>query len=165
MRLFDKTILSWSEPLFFLIRIRESWGWRNRILIALGATLLIFLGMFLLQPGQRTHLEEIGLAFAGGAMILFLMDYRNLQREVAVYEDSIIVSSTMKKSSFTKILLDKVESIQLKRPDEWKRSYGGMILNLGNGEGFMIAVPTKVTLDTLANILFRLGQTVELEGW
>lgn len=165
MALFNKTEIGWSEPLFFLIRIREGWGWRNRILIALGSAILIFLAMFLTQAGMRTHLEEAAIALAAGVFILFLMDYGNLQREISVHKDSIIVTSTMGKNWFTTIEYDRIESISLTRPEEWQRTYGGMILNFGDGEGFMIAVPTKVSLDTLANILNRLEQSVELSGW
>lgn len=164
MGLFESAKISWSEPLFFLIRIREKAGWRNRILLSLGAGVLIFLAMFFFQT-DRGLVEQIAVSAAAGLVILLLMDYGNLQREVSVYEDSVVVSSTMGRNWFTTIKFENVASINLIRPEEWNRSYGGMVLNQGAEDGFMVAVSSKVALETLANILHRLEQFVQLSDW
>ena len=120
--------------------------------------------MFFFQT-DRGLVEQIAVSAAAGLVILLLMDYGNLQREVSVYEDSVVVSSTMGRNWFTTIKFENVASINLIRPEEWNRSYGGMVLNQGAEDGFMVAVSSKVALETLANILHRLEQFVQLSDW
>lgn len=165
MGLFEFAQISWSEPLLFLLRIRGRAGWRNRILLAFAGAAVIFVAMIAFQSEQRTPLEAAAIAVAAGAVILLLMDYGNLQREVSVYKDKVVVSSTLGRNWFKTIKFENVASINLIRPEEWERSYGGMILKTGGEDGFMVAVPVKVSLDTLANILHRLEQRVQLSDW
>ena len=49
------------------------------------------------------------------------------------------------------------------RPEQWNRPWGAMVIGLGGEGGFLLAVPKKVSLETLADILHRLGVAVETD--
>ena len=57
MKLFSATQMSWSEPLFFLVRLRERRGWTRRGLLLLVIFLVMFLAIhFTAQPAAGARL-------------------------------------------------------------------------------------------------------------
>lgn len=161
MKLFSSTQISWSEPWFFLLRIREARQWRGRLLLAIGISVVMFLAMYFFGAGRQGLPGMIGISLAAGFVLVALMDARNLQRDVTVKEDCIIVGNSFGHGGwFTTFKLDAIRSVRLTRPEEWGMPYGGMVIG-----DFLVAVPNKVSLQTLANILHRLGVAVSLSGW
>jgi hypothetical protein len=167
MKLFSSTQISWNEPWFFLIRIREAWGWRRRLLLAIGISAVMFLAIYFFGAGQRGLPGTIGISLAAGFVLVALFDVGNIQREVTVKEDCIIVNSAvghgwgwLKTFNF-----DAVDAVQLMRPDEWGKAYGGMVVVASIEDNFLVAIPKKVSLKTLADILHRLGVAVSLSEW
>ncbi|MEQ9408291.1 MAG: hypothetical protein RIK87_11220 [Fuerstiella sp.] len=146
------------------IRIRNARGWLLRLAIALAVVVVMFLATYFLDNGRFGLLEASALSLACGLVILLLMDKGNIQREVTVKDDCIIVNSAMGRTWFETFKLEKIDSVQLMRPEEWDYSVGGMLVDHGD-DVFMVAVPQKVSLDTLANILYRLDLAVSLTGW
>jgi hypothetical protein len=57
-----------------------------------------------------------------------------------------------------------VLQVTLMRPDDWSLPHGAMLVHTSD-DVFMLAVPQKVSLDTAANVLHRLGVKVLLKGW
>jgi hypothetical protein len=165
VKLISSTQISWNEPWFFLIRIREAWGWRRRLLLAIGISVVMFLAIYFFGGGDQRGLPgTIGISLAAGFVIVALMDVGNIQREVTVKEDCIIVGSSVGRGWFETFKFDAIDGIRLMRPDEWGKAYGGMVV-ASTDDSFLVAVPKKVSLDTLANILHHLGVAVSLTGW
>lgn len=104
MKLFSSTQISWSEPWFFLISIREVWGWRRRILLAIAIAALMFVGTYFFGGGRFGLPESIGISIVCGLVLVSLLDVGNLQREVTIKEDCIIVGSTIGQSWFCDLL-------------------------------------------------------------
>jgi len=163
MKLLSSTQISWNEPWLFLIRIREGWGWRRRLLLALGISAVLFAAVFFFQP-QRGLPASIAISLLAGFVLVALMDVGNLQREVTVKDDCIIVNSAISNWWFETFQLDAIQSVQLMRPEEWEKPYGGMVIHTA-GDSFLVAVPNKVSLKTLADVLHRLKVAVTLSGW
>lgn len=164
MALLSSTQISWSEPWFFLIRIREAWGWRRRLLLALGLSLVMFLAIYFFGLGRLTLPGMIGISLAAGFVLVALLDVGSIQRDVTVSDDRIIVSSSVGRGWFKTFKFESINSIQLIRPEEWEKPWGGMIIH-ARDDSFLVAVPRKVALATLADVLHRLGLTVTLSGW
>ncbi|MBT4867386.1 MAG: hypothetical protein HON53_19965 [Planctomycetaceae bacterium] len=164
MKLFSSTQISWAEPWFFLIRIREAWGWRRRILLAIGISIVMFLGIYFLGNQIGGLPGTIGISLAAGYVLVALLDVGNVQRDVTVYDDRIVVSSSMGRGWSETFKFDAVNGIQLMHPADWGKPYGGMLIAVTN-DTFLVAVPNKVPLGALANILDRLGLAVTLTDW
>lgn len=163
MKMFASTQISWSEPWFFLQRIREPRGWRRFFLLAIGITVLMFLAIYFFAPA-RGLASTIGISLACGFVAVALLDFVNIQREVTVQEDRIIVNSVGGRW-FETFKFDAIEGVRLMRPEEWDRPWGAMVIGLGGEDEFLLAVPKKVSLETLADILHRLGVAVILPDW
>ncbi|MHC4400586.1 MAG: hypothetical protein ACYTG0_12995 [Planctomycetota bacterium] len=164
MKLFSSTQISWNEPWFFLIRIREAWGRRRRLLLAIGISVVMFLAIYFFGAGPRGLPGTIGISLAAGFVLVALFDVGNIQREVTVKEDCIIVNSAVGRGWFETFKLDAIDGVRLTRPAEWGKAYGGMVI-AAPGDDFLVAVPNKVSLKTLADMLHRLGVAVSLSGW
>ncbi|MFC1596559.1 hypothetical protein ACFL5Q_01250 [Planctomycetota bacterium] len=163
MKMFSSTQISWSEPWFFLLRIREPRGWRRWLLLAIGFSVLVFLAIYFFAPARGLP-SAIGISLACGFVLVALLDVVNIQREVTVEEDCIIVNSAGGRW-FETLKFDSIEGVRLMRPEQWNRPWGAMVIGLGGEDEFLLAVPNKVSLETLANILHRLGVAVILPGW
>jgi hypothetical protein len=50
------------------------------------------------------------------------------------------------------------------RPEDWNKSVTAMLITTAD-DAFVLGVPHKVSLDTVANVLHRLGVEVALAGW
>lgn len=164
MKLISPTQIAWSEPWFFLLRIRETRRWWQRLILALAVSALMFAVMHFFGGGQRAVVEVVGISLAAGFVLVLLLDTNKIQRDVTVKDDCIIVGTSMGRGWFHTIEFKDIQSIQLTRPEEWSRPYGAMVIDFGD-EAFLVAVPNKVSLVTLANILNRLGVAVSLSGW
>lgn len=163
MKLFASTQISWSEPWFFLLRIREPGGWLRRGLLALAIAVVMFVAMYYF--GQQPSIPIMLLGSVGAGLVLVAaMDLPNIQRDVTVQEDCIIVGSTAGRGRFTTINFKVIEGVQIVRPDEWEYRWAGMVVDRGE-DGFLTAIPHKVNLETLANVLHRLELPVALTGW
>lgn len=164
MKLLSSTQISWNEPWFFLIRIREASGWRFRIFIAVGIAVAMFIASHFSKAGQLGLPEKIGISLAAGLLIVAMPDIRNCQREVTVKEDCIIVGGAFGRNRFQTFMFNAVNGVQLIRPAQWRKPYGGMAIVSAEGS-CVVAVPNKVSLNTVANILHRLGVGVSLSEW
>lgn len=165
MKLFSSTQISWNEPWFFIIRIRRATGWANRAFFGLAVAIVLFMAMYLLQPG-RGLVESVGVSVLAGCVLVVLLDVSNLQREVTIKEDGILVNSSVSWGWgwWANFELNNINGINLIRPSEWEHSYSGMVI-ASPADDFLVAIPNTVSLETLANILHRLGVPVSLEGW
>lgn len=166
MKLFSSTQISWNEPWFFLLRIREGWGWGWRVLLAVALSTILFLALYFFPPVQRGMGEMVGISLLAGFTLVLLLDVGNIQREVTVKDDSIIVNSAVGWGWewFTSFKLDEINAIHLMRPEEWEKAYGGMIIRSPD-DNFLVAIPGKISLETLADILHRLQVEVSLSEW
>jgi hypothetical protein len=164
MKLFSSTQISWNEPWFFPIRIRDAREWRIRLLLAIVVSIVIFLALFFFAAGRHGLPGMIGISLAAGFLVLVLLDIRHIQREVTVKEDGIIVDSGFGRGRLEPIKFAAIDALELIRPDEWDKPYGGMSF-VSAQNYYLFAIPNKVSLDTLANILHRLGVNVSLSNW
>lgn len=160
----SSTKISWNEPWFFLIRIRTLQGWLKRLAAAAVVAVIMFFATYYLG-GARF---DIPTALAAGGLsalaILLLLDKPNLQREITVSETDIHIHRAGSNWWGETFKFDVIDAIELKRSDETRYKYGLMIIDHGD-EGFMVAVPNKVSMDTLANVLYRLDLAVALSDW
>ena len=164
MKLFSSTQISWNEPWFFVIRERQAADWRGRLLLAIGISVVMFLAIFFFGVGRHGLPGAIGISLVAGFVLVALLDVHNIQREVTVKEDCVIVNSAAGWGLFRTFPLAAIHGVRLMRPDEWGKPYGGMVLASTGGD-FLVAIPNKVALKTLADILHRLGVAVSLSGW
>jgi hypothetical protein len=163
--IFSSTQISWSEPWFFLLRIRERPGWIKRLILALVIALVMFVAMFF--GGRHAALglpQTIGLALLCGFTLVLLFDVPNLQRDVTIKEDCVIVGNSFGRGNFSTFEFKHVQSVELLRPEDWNRPWGAMLLELPD-DVFLTAVPRKVSLTMIADILHRLEVPVALRGW
>lgn len=164
MGLFSSTQMSWSEPYFFLIRLREAWGWRNRVLLGLAVAALLFLAILLTGRQRLDVWQSLGVSLAAAGVLLALLDVGNIQREVTITDDRIIYNSAVGTLWLGEFLLKDIRRVQLMWPGNWNRPWGAMLIQTDN-DGFLLGVPHKVSLVAIANVLHRLGVSVSLEGW
>src|SRR5262245_27053539 len=166
MKLFSSTLLSWNEPWFFVIRLRERRGWINRALLALGIAALMFLAIYLTRKPQIGTGKAVVIALVVGVLCTVLLDAANIQREVTIKENGIHYQSAAGAvwkwmGSFD---LKDIQRVRLMRPEDWDRPFAAVFIHTAS-DVFVLGVPNKVQLVTLANILHRLTVPVELEGW
>src|SRR5262245_41825551 len=166
MKLFTSTLMSWNEPLFFVIRLRERAGWIRRALLALGIVAVMFLAIYFSRKPQIGIGKAIGISLAAGVFLVALLDVANIQREVTIKEDGINYQSATGAiwrwmGSFA---WKDIQRVRLMRPEDWNRACGAMLIQTSN-DSFLLGVPTKVSLETVANVLHRAAVEVELEGW
>jgi hypothetical protein len=118
MKLFSSTQISWNEPWFFLVRIRDKSGWRMRILLALGIAIAMFIASHFSKPGQLGIAGKIGVSLAAGLFIMAVPDIRNCQREVTVKEDCFIVGGAFGRGRFQTFMFKDIHRVQLMRAVE-----------------------------------------------
>lgn len=165
MKLFSSTQISWSEPWFFLVRIRERPSWTWRIILGFVLSLALFVGMYLGGRHVNWGLPQlIGFSLFCGYFLVALLDVPHIQREVTIKEDGIICGTSIGKGHYTSFDLNDILSVELLRPEDWNRPWGAMLIE-NAGDTFLAAVPRKVSLATVANILHRLGVAVALREW
>ena len=163
-----KTEMSWSEPYFFLLRIRTRKAWLVRGVIALGIATLMFVVIQLDQNRAR----KIGLpgalaiSLAAGLTLVAYADCGNIQREVTIRDDCILYNSTVNMGIYWHGSFDfkDIRTVVLMRPGDWTLPHGGLLVQT-NDDMFLLAVPHKIVLETVANVLHRLGVSTQLMGW
>lgn len=163
MKLFSKTHISWSEPWFFVLRLRNRKGWIKRVVAALGIATILFVAM---QFDKRFGIwDGLGISLFAGVFLALLPDLPLIQREITIKDDCILCNGMVWQTySMESFDLKDIQHVTLTRPEDWEHPFGGMLLNLGD-DGWLMAVPNKVSLETVANILHRLEVSVSLEGW
>lgn len=164
MKFFSSTQISWSEPWFFLQRIRERSGWLKRLALALVIAGIMFAAMHFFPNAPQALPIQICLALACGFVLVASMELPYMQRDVTVKEDCIIVGSTGGRGRFDTFKFEDIEAVEILRIGEGAYKWPVMILEQED-EGFMTAISSKVRLETLADILHRLELTVGLTGW
>src|SRR5262245_49725154 len=164
MKLFSSTQMSWHEPYFFVVRLREPWGWVRRGLLALIVSGLMFaVATFARNPPLETG-KAIAVSLAAGLILVALMDVGNIQRGVTIKEDGILYNSAVGTMWTGCFALKDIRNVRLMRPEDWNKSVAAMLITTAD-DAFVLGVPHKVSLATVANILHRLGVPVALEGW
>jgi hypothetical protein len=164
MKLFSSTQMSWHEPYFFVVRLRERWGWIRRGILALIVSGVMFVvASFARNPPLETG-KAIAVSLAAGLVLVALMDVGNIQREVTIKEDGILYNSAVGTMWTGFFALKDIRNVRLMRPEDWNKSVAAMLITTAD-DAFVLGVPHKVSLATIANILHRLGVQVALEGW
>ena len=164
MKLFSSTQIAWNEPWFFLIRIRTLNGWLKRIGLGLLIAVITFSAMYFTGAGRFGLTESLSAGLLAGLVILLILDKGNIQREVTVKDDCIIVNSASGTAWFETFKFPYIRSVKIVRPNEWEYWVAGMLIDHGE-DVFMVAIPPKVSLESLANILHRLEVAVTLSEW
>jgi hypothetical protein len=160
-----KTNLSWSEPFFFLLRLRTLQGWLVRLAIVVGIAAIVFVILQLFGRARPLETDlEISLIIAG--LLTLLPDVALLQRDVTITDHAIEWETPKVQLSFSgKLPHANTADIELFRPGEWRFKCGGMQVNLNDGRYFLFAIPRSKRLETIATVLTRLGIPVTLSGW
>jgi hypothetical protein len=163
---FFSSQINWSEPWFFLVRIRERPGWIKRGAVALGLSIAMFLAIYFGGRHANWSIPAIiGLSGLCGVTLVALVDVPNLQRDVTIKDDCIIVGNSFGKgNNFSTFEFKHIEAVELLHSEDWKRPWGAMLIEIP-GDTFLVAVPRKIALETVANILHRLDVPVALRGW
>ncbi|HVJ67690.1 MAG TPA: hypothetical protein VM510_06895 [Caulifigura sp.] len=165
MAIFSSTQMSWSEPWFFLLRIRERPSWIKRFVAGLVVSVAMFAAMFFSARHAALGLPQtIGLSLACGFVLILLIDVPNLQRDVTIKDDCIIVGNSFGRGNFVTFDFAHIDAVELLRPEDWNRPWGAMLIDIP-GETYLTAVPVKTSLETAADVLHRLGLPVALRGW
>jgi membrane protein YdbS with pleckstrin-like domain len=147
----------------FVIRLRERAGWIRRGVLMLVVAVVMFLGMYF--AGRQVGMGQMVLiSLAAGAVIVILFDVGNIQRDVTIFEDSIVVGSTVGHGWFKTFKFPDVQQVNLMRPEDWNRPFGAMLIQTAD-DGFLVGVPRKISVDTAADVLHRLKVAVTLNGW
>ena len=159
-----KTLLSWTEPTGFVLRLRTGKEWLKRLLQALGVAAVVFLVFHFAFP--RDILVELTIALLAGVLVPLLLDLPFLFREVTITDAAIDWVADGAKiaysGSFPHADTDRIELI---RPGEWRFQFGGIRLHRPNGEWYLFAVPHSTKLETIATLLTRQEIPVTLSGW
>lgn len=166
MKLLPTSLMSWNEPRFFLLRLRNGRAWLIRILVALFIAGILLAAMLLTRPGRMELTQAILISLLAGVVLTLLPDISNCQREVTIYDDSIHYSSVYKAgiSFWGEFKFPDIRRVQVLRPENWNRPHGAILIHAA-GDTFLLGVPQKVPLETIANVLHRQGVPVDLTGW
>jgi hypothetical protein len=185
MKLFAKTEISWNEPLLFVLRLRRRKPWIVRGLIALGIAAILFAAMYFSRRPAFHLGSALGVSVMAGLVLVLLPDLAFFQREITIKSDGILCyGSVGPVTTSAEFPFTQVQSVDLVRPEDWGRPRPAMLLHrLGirmpgadgrpygamlvysTDDSFLIAVPHKVDLATVANVLHRLGVSVQLADW
>lgn len=161
-----KTLLSWTEPAFFVLRLRTRREWLLRGAWVAGIAATSFAGLHFLGQGVRDWLLDLEVGLVIGLVLTFVFDLAYWHREVWLTETTLEWDANAGKVSFHGAHpFADVHHIDIFRAGEWPFKFGGVNLILNNGEGFVFAVPLDKKLETIATILTRHGNTVNLSGW
>jgi hypothetical protein len=164
MKLLPKSLISWNEPWFFLLRLRTRQGWLTRAAVALVLMGIMFAVIYFTGRARMGVPQMLLVSAMAGVFLSLLPDLVNLQREVTVYEDSVFFNSAMKYGWSGEFKFTEIHFVQLMRPEDWHMPFGGCLLHM-TGDSFLFGVPNKLPLETLANVLHRAGLKVVLIGW
>lgn len=165
----SRTLLSWSEPMFFALRFRTMKQWLLRLGIMLAIAAVSVVG--LQWMGRNVPiLENLTIGLMLGGVIVLLPDLFLMNREVWVDEEAVHCHVNGGKLQFShKFLLSNIELIELVRPQDWEHSPGknlsGMLLHLNDQTQAVFGIPRSKKLDTMATILHRQGINVLLREW
>ena len=136
------------------------------MLLAVVLSALMFVVTYFL--GGRAGLPgAISISILAGFAVVAALDVANIQREVTVKEDVIIVNSAVSGVMwrwFAEFKFDDIQSVELMRRGEWDKRFAAMIITTSD-DRFLTAIPAKVSLTTLADILHRLTAVVSLSDW
>ncbi|MEZ6051303.1 MAG: hypothetical protein R3C02_07965 [Planctomycetaceae bacterium] len=150
--------------MLFLLRVRDRRGWVQWFLVALLLSAVVTAVVYFFGPVARGLLSSIGVGLAGGFLLAALPDIRKVQRDVTIHDDRLVVSGSIGRPWAITFLFEKIDDVSLMRPEEWNRPWGGLLIDTDD-ESFLVGVPRKVSLDTVANILHRLDVAVALSHW
>jgi hypothetical protein len=160
-----KTLLSWTEPIFFVPRLRTLKGWLWRIGWMIGIGVLAFLLLHLVGAPRSLALE-LQISLIMGVVLTLLPDLVLFQREVWITEKAIEWESMRVQFYFRGSFPHaNTARIDFYRPGEWRFKFGGMMVHLLDGQEYIFAVPNSKKLETIATILARLDIPVTLSGW
>jgi hypothetical protein len=164
MKLFSSTQMSWHEPYFFVVRLREPWGWARRGILALFIAGLMFAAVYFIRNPQMGTAKAIAVSLAAGLVLVALMDVGNIQRQITIRDDGIVYHSEVGTMWTGFFAFKDIRNVRLMRPEDWNKSVAAMLITTAD-DAFVLGVPHKVTLATVANVLHRLGVEVALAGW
>lgn len=164
MAFFGTTQLKWSEPWFFVIRLREAQGWVRRGLLALGLAVVVLIIIYFIRGQAFDLVKELGISALSGVVLVLLLDMGLIQREITISEDRISFEGVIGNMEGGSFALKDIKQAQLRTPEEWRKRHASLLLDFGES-GFLIGVPQKTSLESIANVLHRLGVEVELTGW
>jgi len=165
----SRTLLSWSEPMFFALRFRTMKQWLLRLGIMLAIAAVSVVG--LQWMGRNVPiLENLTIGLMLGGVIVLFPDLFLMNRELWVDEEAVHCHVNGGKLQFShKFLLSNIELIELVRPQDWEQSPGknlsGMLLHLNDQTQAVFGIPRSKKLDTMATILHRQGINVLLREW
>lgn len=165
MALFNLAQVQWDEPVFFVLRLRTRKSWMLRGVCALVIALIMLVAIIGFDRRQRPIGQTITISLLAGVVLTLLPDVRFFQRNISINkEDVTCFANAGHFSTLTSFPLKDIQHVQLIRPEAFGKSYGAMVLQLGDSD-FLVAVPAKVSQETVANILHRLGVRTTLAGW
>ena len=84
MKLFSSTQMSWNEPYFFVVRLRERWGWTRRGVLALVIAAVMFLAICFTRNPRFGIGNAIALSLIVGVVLVALLDVGNIDRKSVV---------------------------------------------------------------------------------
>lgn len=156
--------ISWKEPVFFVLKMRDRRGWLLRLLLAGGIAAVMFVAM-LFDKRPFPVWQSLPASLGIGLFLAAVPDFPNYQRDVTIFDDRLSCMGVggLNLSMITCALAD-IHLAQLRRPEETGRTCGTLAVNLRERQ-FLFGVPANVDVEKIAAVLHRLEVPVELEGW
>jgi hypothetical protein len=165
----SRTLLSWSEPMFFPLRFRTMKQWLWRLLIMLAIAGVSVMGLRWLGRNMPL-LEDLSVGLILGGVLVLIPDLFLMNRELWVDEGGVHCHVNGGKIQFNhNYPFSNIALIELVRPQDWERSPGrnqtGMLLHLLDQSQVVFGIPKSKKLETMATILHRHGLKVLLRDW
>ena len=165
----SRTLLSWSEPMFFALRFRTMKQWLIRFLILLAIAAVSVLA--LRWTGRNVPvLEDISVGLMIGGVLLLIPDLFLMNRDLWIDEEGVHCHVNGGKIQFShNFPFSKIQLIELIRPQDWEyppgKNLSAIKLHLSDQTEAVFGVPRSKKLDTMATVLFRQGVKVLLREW
>lgn len=164
-----KTLISWDEPMFFVLRFRTMAQWLMRLLIAIGIG-AICVGLLRWTGINQPLHTDILVGLLIGGVLTFIPDLFFMQRDLWIEEDAYYCHVNGGKVSFNnRFPFSSISSIVLLGPDDWEDPPGknqqGMQVHFADGTVAIYGIPKSKKLSTIATILHRQDVSVTLRDW
>lgn len=171
MKLFSKTLLSWSEPFFFVVRTRtrRDWMWKGVWMFL--AALVMSGGMVADHfwgkgPGRRMELPVgIALGVLIGIVVVLIHDLVWAQRQVTISEDGISAfANAGTLVSLQQVAFAHILWVHIQRASELQWPFG-LLTVYTTGGATCFGLKPSLNVSKLAQIFHDRNIKVQITDW
>ena len=149
----------------FVMRMRGAREWIIRAIFALLIGLLIA-GAYYIFSSAPDPGKALVIMFGVALVVTFLVDATNISRDVWIDEKGFhCFSQAGSISSLSEFRLNQIHHAQIIRSGEIGRKFHILVLEIEGNKSFVAGIPTRLSLENLAQKLHELSLPVQLADW